>query len=66
MKGDLTVGLGDPVEDSVGDSVGGFAIGDVDVTIWGGVYGVGDSVPIAVPEVLQGLLPSIEHPDSCS
>ena len=25
-----------------------------------------DSVPIAVPEVLQGLLPSIEHPDSCS
>ena len=25
-----------------------------------------DSVPIAVPEVLRGLLPSIEHPDSCS
>ena len=40
MKGDLTVGLGDSVEDSVRDSVGGFAIGDADVTIWGGLDGV--------------------------
>ena len=27
-----------------GDLVGGFGIGDTDVTIWGGLYGVGPSV----------------------
>jgi hypothetical protein len=41
LKGDLIVGLGgDSVEVSVGDSVRGFAIGDADVTIWGGLDGV--------------------------
>ena len=38
LKGDSIVGLG-------GDSVGGLWIGDVDVTIWRGVDGVGTSVP---------------------
>src|ERR1700692_544209 len=39
-RGDLTLGLGG---DLVGDSVGCFQFGDVDVTIWGGLDGVGDS-----------------------
>ena len=37
MKEVLIVGLGgDSVEVSVGDSVGGFVIGDADVTVLGG------------------------------
>ena len=57
MKGDLTVGLGDSVEDSVGDSVGGFVIGDADITIWRGVNGVGALPLLAVPEVPRGPFP---------
>ena len=55
MKEDLIVGLGeDSVEVSVGDSVGGFVIGDADVTIWGGLDGVGDSGLPEVPGVPWG------------
>ena len=46
MKGDLTVGLG-----------GGFGIGDADVTIWGGVNGVGTLSLPEVPGVPRGPSP---------
>ena len=52
--------------DLVGELIGGFGIGNTDVPIFVGGIWSRDSVPIAVPEVLRGLLPSIEHPDSCS
>ena len=63
MRRGLIVGLGG---DLVEDLVGGFRSGDADVTIWGGGIWSRNSVPLAVSEVLRGLLPSIEHPDSCS
>jgi hypothetical protein len=47
LKGDLTVGLGR-------DSVGGLAIGDTDVTIWGGLDGVVALALPVVPEVTWG------------
>ena len=58
MKEDLIVGLGgDSVEVSVGDSVGGFVIGDADVTIWGGLDGVGTLSLPEVPGVPRGPSP---------
>ena len=53
-SGDLTVGSGG---DSVGDPAGGFGIGDVDVTIWGGLDGVAALALLAVPEVPWGPVP---------
>ena len=50
----------------VGDLVGDIGIGNVDVPIFVGGIWSRDSVPLAVPEVPWGLLPSIEHLDSCS
>ena len=45
-----------------GDLVGGFGIGDTDVTIWGGLYGVGPSGPPLVPGVPQGPFPVYQCP----
>ena len=54
-------GVGDPWTleggDLGGDLVGGFGIGDADVTIWGGLYGVGPSGPPLVPGVPRGPFP---------
>jgi hypothetical protein len=45
---------GDSGGDLVGDLVGGIGIGNVDVPIFVGGIWSRDSVPLAVPEVLQG------------
>jgi len=58
--------LGELRRDLVGDFVAGFGIGNADVPIFVGGIWSRDSVPIAVPEVLWGLLPSIDYADSCS
>ena len=42
--------------DSVGDSVGGFGIGDMDVTIWGGIWS-SDSGPPSSARGPVGSLP---------
>ena len=67
---ELIEGVGGPWTleggDLVGELIGGFGIGNTDVPIFVGGIWSRDSVPLAVSEVPRGLLPSIEHPDSCS